>query len=81
MSSRLLDLHGVKAEEVVPRVDEFLVNAEKAGYEQVSIMTGKGTGKVKAIVVDYLRNARYPWHYEKTSGGKDNEGVLLIPIK
>ena len=81
MASRLLDLHGKKIEEVLPLVDEFLMKAETAGLDKVSIMTGKGTGAVKKAVEQYLREARYPWHYEKSKSGQDNEGILIVPMK
>ncbi len=80
MAARSLDLHGARAEEVIPKVDEFLTQATAAGFDQVKIVTGKGTGKVKSIVVDYLRKARYPWHHEKNQKGVDNEGVIIVPM-
>lgn len=41
-------------------------------------MPGKGTGKVKAKVEEYLRLARYPWKLERLENGKENDGVMVV---
>jgi hypothetical protein len=46
--------------------------------KRARIMTGKGTGKVKAVTVQYLKLAGYQWSYEKLSNGSLNEGCLVI---
>ncbi len=78
MAANLLDLHGFKADEVMDAVDRYITAANKKGLDQGRIMTGKGTGKVKKVVIDYLKTAQYPWKYEKLPNGKDNEGILVI---
>ena len=74
-----LDLHGYKTDEVFDAVEAFL--SKNAKQKQVRIMPGKGTGKVKAVVVDYLKKARYPWSYERLSNGQNNEGVLVVHME
>ncbi len=71
-----LDLHGFKTEEVFDAVEKFL--ARNASSKQVRIMPGKGTGKVKAKVEEYLRLARYPWKFERLDNGKVNDGVMVV---
>lgn len=73
-----LDLHGFKSDEVEDAVDQFLVRISNSGLKSAKIMTGKGSGTVKKITINYLKLAGYPWKYEKLSNGKDNEGVLVI---
>jgi DNA mismatch repair protein MutS2 len=80
MALKSIDLHGVRAAEVVDKIDRFIMQANEAGFDQVRIMTGKGTGTVKTIVTDYLKLARYTWRYEKLSNGKNNEGVLIVAL-
>ncbi len=74
-----LDLHGCTVEDVDDRVDRFLTNNSKEN--RVRIVTGKGTGKVKAAVIRYLKLGRYPWIHEKLGNGKDNEGVLVVILE
>lgn len=71
-----LDLHGFKTDEVFDAVEAFLRKHEND--RQVRIMPGKGTGKVKAVVIDYLKKARFPWAYEKMNNGKENDGVMVV---
>ncbi|NJM10371.1 MAG: Smr/MutS family protein [Bdellovibrionaceae bacterium] len=49
--------------------------------KQVRIMPGKGTGKVKAKVIEYLRLAHYSWNPERLSNGKPNEGVMIVHMQ
>jgi DNA mismatch repair protein MutS2 len=78
MARSSIDLHGRRREEVVPLIDRFILDAVEAELKQVRIVTGKGTGAVKAEVIAYLKQARYPWKHEKLANGKDNEGVLVV---
>ena len=71
-----LDLHGYKTDEVFDAVEVFLRKHENA--HSVRIMPGKGTGKVKSVVIDYLKKAGYPWSYEKLPNGSANEGVMIV---
>ena len=71
-----LDLHGFKTEDVFDAVEAFLRKHEHR--PKVRIMPGKGTGKVKAKVIEYLRLARYQFADERSPNGDANEGVLLV---
>ena len=78
MAKDLLDLHGFKCEDVIDVLDRFIVDVNNKNLPSVRIMTGKGTGAVKKLVIHYLRQAHYPWTYEKLPNGKVNEGVILV---
>lgn len=71
-----LDLHGYITDEVYDALESFLRKHESA--KTVRIMPGKGTGKVKALVVQYLKQANYPWSHERMGNGQENEGVLVV---
>ncbi len=71
-----LDLHGFKTDDVFDAVEKFLRRYEK--QKQVRIMPGKGSGKVKAKVEEYLRLAGYPWSVERLANGQPNEGVMIV---
>ena len=71
-----LDLHGFKTDEVFDAVEAFL--AKHQSEHTVRIMPGKGTGKVKSVVIDYLKKANYPFSYEKLPNGQTNEGVMIV---
>ena len=78
MAKDLLDLHGFKGEDVEDAIDKFLIRISSAGLQRARIMTGKGTGTVKKIAIQYLKLAGYQWSYEKLANGQNNEGVLVI---
>ena len=71
-----LDLHGFKVDEVYDAVEAFLAKYQSAN--KVRIMPGKGTGKVKSQVIDYLTKAHYPWSHERLPNGQTNEGVMIV---
>lgn len=78
MAKDTLDLHGVRAEDVEGRVDQFLVAISNSNLKRARIMTGKGKGIVQKIVIPYLKSAGYQWEFEKLSNGQKNEGVLVL---
>ncbi len=78
MANDLLDLHGFIAEDVEATVDAFIMKVNLLKLKRARIMTGKGTGKVRQIVIEYLKRAGYPWEYERIPKGRHNEGVLVI---
>jgi len=71
-----LDLHAYRAEDVFDAVEKFL--RKHTNTHSVRIMPGKGTGKVKAQVIEYLRLANYSWSFERLANGQANEGVMIV---
>jgi dsDNA-specific endonuclease/ATPase MutS2 len=74
-----LDLHGFKTEDVFDAVEAFI--GRNTNKKQVRIMPGKGSGKVKALVLEYLKLGNYPWTYERLPNGRLNEGVLIVHME
>ncbi len=50
-----LDLHGLRAEEAVEKMDVFLSDALIAGWDEVLIYHGIGTGKLAHAVKEFLK--------------------------
>ena len=71
-----LDLHGRKVDEVFDLVDRFIT--QHSNKDRIKIMPGKGSGKVKAELLRYLKLGGYPWEYETLDSGKKNTGCLVI---
>lgn len=80
LKAPLLDLHGDSLLDVEAKVDRFLIQAQGKGLNQVRIMTGKGTGKIRAAVQAYLKLGGYTYHFEKSANKQDNEGVLVVHV-
>ncbi|WP_457597552.1 endonuclease MutS2 [Hydrogenimonas sp.] len=50
-----LDLHGLRAEEALERLDKFLSDALLAGFDEVLIYHGIGTGRLARAVREFLK--------------------------
>ena len=57
-----LDLHGENLLDLESKVDRFLTQAQNKGLNEIRIMTGKGTGKIRAAVQKYLKLDGYTFH-------------------
>ena len=75
-----LDLHGERLDGLVDKVDRFITSSQAKGHNQIRIMTGKGSGQVRAAVQKYLKLGGYPFHFERLANGTPNEGVLVVQI-
>jgi len=53
-ASDQIDLHGLTLDEALPRLDEFLDAAFRAGYYRVWIIHGKGSGVLRQETGHYL---------------------------
>ena len=58
LSSMELDLRGLRADEALSRLEEFLDNAVRDGLSSVRIIHGHGTGVLRQVVRDHL--VRHP---------------------
>jgi DNA mismatch repair protein MutS2 len=50
-----IDLHGLRADEAIDKLDKFLSDALIIGYEEVLIYHGIGTGKLAYAVKEFLK--------------------------
>ena len=54
-ASVTLDLHGMRSEEALEALDVFLSNSLIAGFDEVLIYHGIGTGRLSSVVRDFLK--------------------------
>ncbi|HPU01406.1 MAG: endonuclease MutS2 [Firmicutes bacterium] len=75
-----INLHGKTVEEAIPLVDKFLDDALWAGLEQVTVIHGKGTGRLKEGLRAYLRD--HPLVKSMRSGGvaEGGSGVTIVTL-
>ena len=67
---RELVLVGMKADEALEKLEDFLPYAVMKGYESVKIIHGVGTGRLREAVHDYLKESRVPKKfYDESSRG------------
>lgn len=76
-----LDLRGKLVEEAIAEIDKYLDDAVLAGYQQVSLIHGKGTGALRNGVQKYLRTHPNVANYRMGGLGEGGSGVTLVSLK
>ncbi len=72
---RSIDLHGLSVDEARNRVAGYISRVLLAGFEQVEIIHGIGTGKLKAAVTADLRQIRA---IKAVKPHPSNPGVMIV---
>jgi DNA mismatch repair protein MutS2 len=57
-SSIKLDLHGLRADEAIEKLDKYLSDALITGYDEIVIYHGVGSGRLAFAVKEFLKS--YP---------------------
>ena len=76
-----LDLRGERFEDALVRVEKYIDDALLAGYPQVSIIHGKGTGALRSGVQEYLKNHRSVKSTRLGEVGEGGSGVTVVAFK
>ncbi|WP_349408088.1 endonuclease MutS2 [Pseudalkalibacillus sp. SCS-8] len=76
-----LDLRGERYENALRAVDKFLDESLLAGYPQVSIIHGKGTGALRKGVQDLLKGHPNVKSTRLGSAGEGGSGVTIVGLK
>ncbi|MBC1623956.1 endonuclease MutS2 [Listeria welshimeri] len=76
-----LDLRGERYEDALQKVDKYLDEALLAGYPQVAIIHGKGTGALRTGVTEYLKNHRMVKSIRFGAAAEGGNGVTIVEFK
>lgn len=76
-----LDLRGKRYEEALHEVDQYLDAAILAGYPQVTIVHGKGTGALRQGITDYLKQHRSVKSYNFAPANQGGNGATIVVFK
>ncbi|WP_271005942.1 endonuclease MutS2 [Listeria seeligeri] len=76
-----LDLRGERYEDALQKVDKYLDEALLAGYPQVAIIHGKGTGALRTGVTEYLKNHRMVKSIRFGAAVEGGNGVTIVEFK
>ena len=55
-ASLVLDLHGLRAEEAISRLDKFISQSLVMGFDEIIVKHGIGTGKLAFAVKEFLKS-------------------------
>ncbi|TCS83506.1 endonuclease MutS2 [Tepidibacillus fermentans] len=76
-----LDLRGKTVDEALIDIDRYLADALMAGYKQVSIIHGKGTGALRIGVQDFLKRHKLTKSIRMGQYGEGGNGVTVVELK
>ncbi|HZQ38987.1 MAG TPA: Smr/MutS family protein, partial [Dehalococcoidia bacterium] len=75
-----LEVRGQRAEEALPRLEEYLQSAYLAGLPFVRIIHGKGTGALRRIVREALASSPLVSDFEPAEARAGGEGVTIARL-
>lgn len=73
-----LDLRGMRADEALDAMENYLDTAYLAGMPFVRIIHGKGTGKLRQVVRQALSQHPHVKSYEAGGEKEGGEGVTVV---
>ncbi len=76
-----INVIGLTVHEALPEVEAFIDSAVIANLEEVRIVHGVGTGKLRAGIHDYLRTHRNVAEYRLGKYGEGETGVTILKIR
>ena len=76
-----LNVIGKTVLDAIPEVEAFLDAAVLANLEEVRIVHGMGTGKLRAGIHEYLRKAKNVAEFRLGRYGEGETGVTIVKIR
>lgn len=76
-----INVIGMNVEEALPIVDKFLDDSSLAKLQTVSIIHGKGSGKLRNGIHNFLKNHPHVKNYRIGTFGEGEMGVTVVEIK
>ena len=76
-----LNIIGLNVEEALPIVDKFLDDASLARLKTVRIVHGKGTGKLRKGVQDFLRKNSHVSSFRSGTFGEGEMGATIVELQ
>lgn len=76
-----LNLIGENVETACEILDRYLDNASLAHLHEVKVIHGKGTGKLRQGIHQYLKTSKYVKSFSIAGYGEGDYGVTIIKLK
>lgn len=81
MPAREINLLGMTVQEAVLELDDFIDSALISGFDEIKIVHGFGTGKLRDGVREYLRKNRRVAEFRAGTYGEGEGGVTIVKLK
>lgn len=76
-----INLIGENVDTAIMALDKYLDNCTMAHLKQVRVIHGKGTGKLREGIHNYLKNSKYVSSYRIAGYGEGDYGVTIVELK
>jgi DNA mismatch repair protein MutS2 len=76
-----LDLRGQRAEDALDALDRYLSNASMARLPFVRIIHGKGTGRLRQVIREALKDNEEVKSFEEGRDKEGGEGVTIVHLE
>ena len=76
-----INLIGENVDTAVMALDKYLDNCTMAHLKQVRVIHGKGTGKLREGIQNYLKKSKYVSSYRIAGYGEGDYGVTIVELK
>jgi len=76
-----LDLRGLRRDEALERLEQYLEDASLIGLPEARIVHGKGTGAIRQAVRDTLRRSRYVARFTPEPDSNGGDGATQVWLK
>jgi DNA mismatch repair protein MutS2 len=75
-----IDVRGLRADDAIPVVDRFIDDALVLGYNEVSILHGRGDGILRRFIRDYLKQYNYVKKMVNEHEERGGDGITLVTL-
>jgi DNA mismatch repair protein MutS2 len=76
-----LDLRGLRRDEALERLEQYLEDAALVGLSQARIVHGKGTGAIRQAVRETLRGSQYVARFAPEPDSSGGDGATQLWLK
>lgn len=76
-----VDIRGMRADEALSQVEQFLDRSFGAGEDSVTILHGHGTGALKQTIREYLDRSAYVRMYRPGSDEEGGDAVTVVAFR
>jgi DNA mismatch repair protein MutS2 len=75
-----LNIVGQTVDEALPQVDHYLDEAARARLPQVTIIHGKGTGRLRRALHEFLRSHPHAQRFRVGERGEGDQGATVVTL-
>lgn len=76
-----INVIGMTVDEAIPIIDKYLDDASMSGLDNIRIVHGKGTGKLRSGIHQFLKNNAHAKSFRFGTFGEGEMGVTVVELK